>query len=102
MAETPEIIEVEPKVVTETFESLVWDGSNTVKVMKFLGDDWSLVKEAEHSDVSGRTWTVPKHLVHGLQAQRAFVGDILMKSSGGDTWTLTVSQFEEAYKEVGK
>lgn len=102
MSKSPEVVRVEPIPVDITFESLVWDGSNTVKVLKFLGEEWRLVPEVTARDVSGRTWDVPKHLEHRDGYQRAFVGDVLLKDSNGATFAQTPDQFKELYREVKK
>lgn len=102
MSKAPEITKVEPIPETETYESLVWDGSNTVKALKFLGEGWVLMPEASHSDVSGRTWVVSKHLKHVLGYPVAEVADVLIKASSGDTWSLTPEQFKQLYREVKK
>ena len=101
-SKAPEVVPVEPIPSTETFESLVWDGSNTVKALNFLGEGWKLVPEETQSDVSGRSWTISKRLEHAHRGYSAFVGDVLIKSSTGVTDSLTPDQFKELYRKASK
>ena len=96
---SPEVVNVQ--LVQKKSEALLWDGSNTVKVLNFAAG-WKLIPESTHSDVAGREWTVEKHLEPNEAGQCAFPGDYLVRSSDGNTRAYRPEDFHRIYEEVAK
>jgi len=99
MSKAPEVTKVQ--LVQKQSESLLWDGSNTVKALNFAAG-WRLEPETSHSDIAGRTWTVEKHLVPPFAGQCAFPGDYLVKFSDGSIRAYRPVEYNSTFEEVKK
>lgn len=98
--EAPEVIEVQRK--PEKFEALLWDGSNTNAVLKFLPNS-TFVPEVNYLDPAQREVHTPKHIwPDGAGVQSLQVGDYAILPEIGKAFALTPEQFAQAFEPVVK